>query len=37
MKHCNNCILPNTRPNITMLSNEKYTAFHSHNNKKKSF
>ena len=35
MKYCNNCILPNTRPNIVILSDGKCSACHSHNDKKK--
>jgi|TARA_Y100000389_G_C17466398_1_gene526060 N-acetyl sugar amidotransferase len=35
MKYCNNCIIPDSRPNITIMSDGKCSACHSHLNKKK--
>ena len=35
MKYCNNCILPDTRPNIVIMSDGKCSACHNHLNKKK--
>ena len=35
MKYCNYCILPDTRPNISILPDGKCTACHNHLNKKK--
>ncbi len=33
MKYCNNCILPNTRPNIVLMPDGKCSACHNHKNK----
>ncbi len=33
MKYCNNCILPNTRPNLTINKNGVCNACESHNTK----
>ncbi|MBD1132729.1 N-acetyl sugar amidotransferase [Pelagibacterales bacterium SAG-MED45] len=35
MKYCNNCIIPDSRPNIQIMSDGKCSACHSHLNKKK--
>ena len=35
MKYCNNCIIPDSRPNILIMSDGKCSACHSHLNKKK--
>jgi len=35
MKYCNNCVLPDSRPNISIMSDGKCTACHNHANKKK--
>ena len=35
MKYCNNCVLPDSRPNISIMSDGKCTACHNHSNKKK--
>ena len=35
MKYCNNCILPDTRPNISIMSDGKCSACHYHFTKKK--
>lgn len=35
MIYCNYCILPDTRPNISIMSDGKCTACHNHLNKKK--
>ena len=35
MKYCDHCILPDTRPNITIMSDGICTACHNHTNKEK--
>ena len=35
MKYCNNCIIPDSRPNITIMPDGKCSACHSHLYKKK--
>jgi N-acetyl sugar amidotransferase len=35
MKYCNHCILPDSRPNLKILSDGMCTACHNHSNRKK--
>ena len=35
MKYCNHCILPDSRPNLKILSDGMCTACHNHLNRKK--